>query len=104
MYLTKFIARNVCVVTKMDTGLKQGVRRQTLFSTVYSKYLRRAIAGVLKVASEAMKNVHAAESDSNATTDEEEKLVTENTEIVATVELWVLSAEKTYLAVQKTTF
>lgn len=67
-------------MTNTDTRIGRDGRRQTLFSALYGRYLRRAVADILKVAWKAVKNVHAAKFDIDGMGDEEGKAVGWNSE------------------------
>lgn len=69
-----------------------------LLTTLYETYLRLAVARILKVACEEMKNVRAAESDSNCMEGKEWRGVCGNSGRIANVPLWVPSVQKLYLA------
>lgn len=54
-----------CVLTTVSTEVGRTRREQTFSSVLYERYLRCAVAGMLKTACEAVKNVDTAEFDDN---------------------------------------
>lgn len=60
LHLVRPDALNACVVATMDTEEGRSVQGQMLFKTLCGRYLRRAVAGILRVAWEVVKDVHAA--------------------------------------------
>lgn len=63
------------VVTALDTKIRRDGQRRTFFTTLYDRYPRRAVAGISKVAWEAVKVVNAAELDTDGIKGEEERAV-----------------------------
>lgn len=57
----------------MDIKVERGVQRQTLFKKLCGRYLRRAVVGILRVASEVVKDAYAAKFDIEGVEDEEGK-------------------------------
>lgn len=51
----------------MDTVVDRGGQKKTLPSTLYGRHMLRALAGTLKVAWKAVKDVHAEEFDIDGT-------------------------------------
>lgn len=62
-----------CAVKTMDTEIKPSGQRQTLFSTLYGRCPYHLVAGILKVAWKAVKNVHAAKFDTDHVKDEKKE-------------------------------
>lgn len=60
MHLARPDARTVCVTTTIDIEIKRGAGRQTLLPTLYGRRLRRAVASILEMSWEAVRNVRAA--------------------------------------------
>lgn len=54
-----------CVVKTMHTDVERGGQRQTLFTTLYERSLRRAVAAILKMAWKTSKNVYTATLDND---------------------------------------
>lgn len=90
-------------VTTMDTKVGQSGQRQTLFTILYGRTLRRAVGGISTVAWEVAKEFHAAGFRS-CMGDREVKAVCENLERVSTVSSWIRYAVKLYLGVRKEYF
>lgn len=90
-----------CGVATMDTEVKQGEQKQKLFPVLPGRYMGHGVAGILKVAREMMKDVHAAELDNGDTADEERKAVGGNVEKIATAVLCASFVEMSFLAVWK---
>lgn len=61
LYITRPDAWNGRVLLTADTAAEWDRRRQTLLSTLYEKYLRRALACKSNVALDTMENVHTTE-------------------------------------------
>lgn len=72
MHLERLDAWIGFVVTTTDTKEGRNGRRQTLFPTLYGRYLRRVVAGILKVVWKAVKGVNTAEFDNDGMRDEVE--------------------------------
>lgn len=96
--------RGLGVVMEMDTDVVGGGQRQTLFTTLYEKDRRRAGAGILKVAGNGVKDVHAAEFDFVGMENKVGRPVCRNSETVGNGALWASSAERLYLVVKKKYF
>lgn len=63
--------------------------------------MRRLVAGMLKAARKAVKDVHAVDPSSDGIRDEEERLVCGILEKIGTMAMRVSPAEKLYLPVRK---
>lgn len=100
MHLARLDAWISCVVMTIDIEVRRGGRRQTLFSVSHGRYLHRAVGSVLKMAWEALKDIHAAEFDNDGMGDGKERAMCGNSEGLATVALLVVFAERFYLAVR----
>lgn len=74
-------------MTKTDNEVRWSRQRRTLFRIFYGRYLRPAVAGLLKVASEAMNYVHGAKFNFDGPGDEEETAVCGDLEKLATMAL-----------------
>lgn len=91
MHLARLNARTGCAVTTKDTKVRRR-QKQTLFSTVYGRNQRLAVAGVLKATWKAVKGAHVA--DFHGLEDEERRTVCVNSERVTAVALCVPPAEQ----------
>lgn len=89
------------VLTTMDTEISRDGKQQTMFSLLYGKYLRRAVASLLKVGWEAVRDAQDGNFDNDGTSDEEEKTECGTLKRIATVAVCVPSVKKLYLAVRK---
>lgn len=61
MHLERLDGLIECVATSMYTDEECGAQRQTLFRRLFERYMRRAVADLLKEAWEVVKNAHAPE-------------------------------------------
>lgn len=96
MHLPRLDARTGLVVTTMNTEVGRSWQRQTLFTTLYGRCLRRAVAGILDVTWELVKNVHVAKFQSNGMKDKERRAVRVSSELVPTVTFWIPFEKRLY--------
>lgn len=94
MHLVLLHAWTGCVVTKKNTRVGRGRQRQALLTTLYGKYLRGAVAGILMLAVEMVKDVQATEFSIDDMGDERGRAVCENSERVASVAFSISPAER----------
>lgn len=80
------------------------MRRQTLVSTLSERYLRHAVKGAWKATWRAMKDVRLAEINTAGLGDEVRLAVLKKSKRVATVSVWVPSAEKLNLSAREEYF
>lgn len=88
----------------MNDEVEQARQRQRLFVAMYGRCLRRAVAEILKVTWEAVKDMSAAKFDIDGMEIEVGSGVCGSSEKVAVAALWVSPAEKLYLAMRENYF
>lgn len=88
----------------MDIDVKVGDKRQMLSTTLYGRYLHSVLPDVLRVAWEAVRNVHAVEFENDGIRNLMRRAMCGISEKTATLALWVSSVEKLYLAVPESHF
>lgn len=88
----------------MDTEVGRGGQKQTLFTTLHERYLRRAVTGILKVAWEVVKDLHAAKFDRYGMRDDKGRAGCENSVRIAALAQCVPCARKLYLAMSEKYF